>query len=61
MSRSRASIDGGYTRKTVSLPTDLVGRIEAFLDDNPGLTISAFLTEAAEKKLNPRRGMKKVK
>ena len=59
MSRSRGSIDGGYTRKTVSLPSTLVDRIEAKLEEEPGLTISVFLTDAAEMKLNPTKGMKK--
>lgn len=46
MSRNRAPIDGGYTRKTVSLPSSLVKRIEDQL--KPGETISAFLTVAGE-------------
>jgi hypothetical protein len=61
MGRVRAQITGGYTRKTLSLPTDLVDRIEAKLEETPGLTISAFMTEAAENKLVPTRGKKKVK
>jgi len=59
MSRVRAQIDGGYTRKTLSLPTDLVDRIEDRLKETPGLTISAFMTEAAESKLVPEKGKKK--
>lgn len=61
MSRVRAQIDGGYTRKTLSLPTDLVARIEAKLKETPGLTISAFMTEAAESKLVPDKGKKRIK
>ena len=59
MSRSRAPIDGGYSRKTLSLPTDLVEKIEAKLEETPGLTMSAFMTSAAELKLNPDIGKKK--
>jgi len=61
MSRVRAQIEGGYTRKTLSLPTDLVDRIENKLKESPGLTISAFMTDAAEIKLTPNKGKKKVK
>lgn len=58
MSRSRASLAGGYTRKTVSLPTSVVEAIEEYLESAPGVTISAFLTDAANdhlKKMSKRK------
>lgn len=61
MSRSRASIEGGYSRKTISLPSELVERIEEYLQESPGLTMSAFMTEAAEKRLDPNKGRKAKK
>jgi hypothetical protein len=60
MSRSRAPIKGGYTRKTLSLPTDLVEEIEGKLEETPGLTMSAFMTDAADRVLHPPKP-KKVK
>lgn len=51
MSRPRASVRGGYARKTVSLPARLVARLEKHLRKNEGLTMSALITEAAEKYL----------
>jgi len=48
MTRARASVTGGYTRKTVSLPAALVVKIDGYLKKTPGLTMSAFLTAAAE-------------
>jgi len=51
VSRSRAPSDGGYSRKTVSLPTDLVKRIEIHLANTPGLTLSAFISIAGEDKI----------
>lgn len=51
--RTRAPVDGGYARKTVSLPQDLVDRIEEHLSESPGLTLSTFMTEAAELRLSP--------
>jgi len=44
--RNRASIPGGYVRKTVSLPAKLVERIENNLE--PGETFSSFMTDAAD-------------
>jgi hypothetical protein len=61
MSRSRAPIEGGYTRKTLSLPTDLVDKIEEKLKETPGLTMSSFMTEAAEKLLFPMRKLRRKK
>lgn len=52
MTRNRAPIDGGYVRKTVSLPAELVERIENHLSDTPGLTLSAFISEAGEAKIS---------
>lgn len=46
MKRTRASIEGGYVRKTLSLPAMLVEQIEAIL--KPGETLSLFITTAAE-------------
>jgi hypothetical protein len=55
MTRSRAKIAGGYARKTVSLPTELVVDIDKYLAKNPGLTMSAFMTSAGEELLKKRR------
>ena len=52
MIRLRASVEGGYARKTLSLPRQLVERIERYLATKPGLTISAFMTTVAENKIN---------
>jgi hypothetical protein len=46
--RNRGQMPGGYTRKTLSLPTNLVERIDEHLEVTPGSTISAFLTVAGE-------------
>lgn len=51
MGRNRASIDGGYIRKTMSLPTELVQRIEEHLAETPGLTMSSFMSIAGEDKI----------
>ena len=59
MSRSRAPIEGGYTRKTLSLPTDLVDEIEEKLKEAPGLTMSSFMTEAAKLMLHPPKPRRK--
>ncbi len=55
MSRKRGDISGGYDRKTLSLPSSLVRRINAHLKTMPGSTISAFMTIAAEELLERRR------
>lgn len=49
MKRTRASIEGGYARKTLSLPATLVEQIETIL--KPGETLSLFITNAAEREL----------
>lgn len=48
MTRLRAPIEGGYVRKTVSLPARLVRQIDVLLNAEPGLSMSAFITRAAE-------------
>jgi metal-responsive CopG/Arc/MetJ family transcriptional regulator len=48
MTRNRASIAGGYVRKTVCIPSTLLERIEAIREEEPGLSLSAFMTKAAE-------------
>lgn len=48
MTRARASVNGGYTRKTVSLPSSLVKQIDAFLAKHPGVSFSAFMSDAGE-------------
>ena len=55
MTRSRAQVAGGYSRKTVSLPSTLVADIEKHLADQPGLTMSAFVTMASEDYLKKQR------
>lgn len=58
MRRARASVGGGYARKTLSLPRELVASIEGHLETTPGLTISSFMTAAAEdllKKISKRK------
>lgn len=59
MSRSRASVDGGYARKTISLPSDLNDRIASFLAENPGMTMSSFMTRTVEEFFD--KGKKKKK
>jgi hypothetical protein len=49
LKRYRARIEGGYRRKTLSLPTELVRWIEAQLSTKPGLTISAFVSDELER------------
>lgn len=49
MKRTRASIEGGYVRKTLSLPALLVTEIQSIL--KPGETLSLFITNAAEREL----------
>jgi hypothetical protein len=46
--RSRGSIPGGYVRKTISLPAELAQRIEDQLQTTPGVTLSTFMTTAAD-------------
>ena len=60
MSRARASVDGGYTRRTVTLPTDLDDKISEHLEKNPGMTRSHFVTKAAEQALSLGTGKKKA-
>ena len=59
MSRSRAPIEGGYTRKTLSLPSDLVDKIEEKLKETPGRTMSSFMTDAANNLLSPPKPKRK--
>lgn len=57
MTRLRGRIRGGYTRKTLSLPAALVKRIEKHLArSEPEVTMSAFITKAAEQKLRQLEG-----
>jgi hypothetical protein len=51
MSRNRAPINGGYVRKTVSLPAELVKRIDGHLETIPGLTLSAFISDAGAERI----------
>ena len=53
--RPRAPVEGGYARKTISLPQDLVDKIEERLSESPGLTLSTFMTEAAELRLTHKK------
>jgi hypothetical protein len=55
-------VGGGYVRKTLSLPSDLVAEIDHHLVDSPGLTMSSFMTTAGEdllKKIKKRKGKKR--
>lgn len=61
MSRPRASVNGGYDRKTISLPPALSARISKYLEEHQELTMSSFMTQAAELLLDPDKGKKKVK
>lgn len=61
MSRSRAPVDGGYVRKTVSLPSGQFGKVEAYLKKSPGLTLSAFVTDAIDRELERIDGTRKGK
>jgi hypothetical protein len=54
LKRYRARVEGGgYCRKTLSLPAELVRRIEAHLAANPGLTMSAFVSDEIDRVLAP--------
>jgi DNA-binding response OmpR family regulator len=46
MSRKRGAAVGGYVRKTLSLPAELVARLEAYLEQTQGATISAVMSVA---------------
>jgi hypothetical protein len=48
MKRYRARIKGGYRRTTYSIPEELARRVDAHLRTKPGLTASAFVSEAIE-------------
>jgi hypothetical protein len=53
--RYRARVEGGgYYRKTLSLPAELVRRIDAHLRTRPGLTMSAFISDEIERVLQER-------
>jgi len=53
MSRHRSlGHAGGCSRKTVSLPADMVKRVEDFLSTNPGMTFSAFVQDALDVRLD---------
>ncbi len=41
-------------RRTIYLPEDLAQRVEAYLREHPGVTLSALVREALEQKLSPR-------
>jgi hypothetical protein len=43
----------------VSLPSDLDDRIARFLKENPGMTMSNFMTQAVERELDYRPKRKK--
>lgn len=51
MSRNRAPVNGGYVRKTISMPAELFKRIETYLGKTPGLTLSAFMSDAGDEKI----------
>jgi len=42
---------GGFSRKTISLPLDMVEQVEEFLDANQGMTFSAFAQDALAARL----------
>jgi hypothetical protein len=46
LKRNRAQVKGGYRRVTVSVPNDVYASFEKYCEENPGLTMSAFLTDA---------------
>ena len=49
MTRSRAPLEGGYIRKTITIPAELLDRIESVREENPEETFSAFMCAAARK------------
>lgn len=51
--RYRARVrGGGYRRTTVSLPDELFKRVGEHIKTRPGLTVSAFVSEALTAALN---------
>lgn len=59
--RKRGPINGGYVRKTVSLPSSLNDRIDAYLDDHEGITISGLATVALTYHLSQTEPRKKAR
>jgi hypothetical protein len=51
LKRYRAPIKGGYRRTTVSIPWDLAAQVTALLETRPGLTWSAYTSEALKQAL----------
>lgn len=54
--RLRGEAAGGYVRKTVSIPAGTMDQISLFLAKNPGMTLSSFLTDAAESAVREEKG-----
>lgn len=52
--RLRGQVAGGYVRKTLSLPASLVEQVERHLAAHPGMTMSVFMTVAAEREIKRR-------
>lgn len=55
MSRSRGTVEGGYVRKTISLPKNLLDNLEAHLEKHPGDTLSKLLSDAGEEFLRQQK------
>ncbi|KKL77129.1 hypothetical protein LCGC14_2037950 [marine sediment metagenome] len=46
--RKRAPVKNGYKKTTITIPSSTHRRFEKHLKSNPGLSMSAFLTDAGE-------------
>lgn len=46
--RKRAPVRNGYKKTTITVPSTTFKAFERHLKQNPGLSMSAFLTEAGE-------------
>jgi len=50
--RRRAGVKNGYKKTTITIPHSAHRKFAGWLKKNPGLSMSAFLTEAGEKFLS---------
>lgn len=46
--RKRASVKNGYKKTTITVPMTVHKQFQAYIKKNPGLSMSAFLTEAGQ-------------
>ena len=56
LKRNRGQVDGGYRRKTVTIPESLADRVDAEMKSSKGReTFSSIVTDAVEKRYVRRR------